>query len=218
MFPKVARTALALRLMNGEFPESAGQMVGFGPKQAWLAIREGDATKVLDALGLRDLGPVSWRSAVDVAYLTDDRLLLTPLLPGAGGGPLAAGGRSLAAASPGDRRRGRAVLVCSGTEVQFFSTYRVGEAHRWERAVDGELVRAFAYVGETGEVERWVGEPDAAERELGLPAELDGNDDNEVLVSEHDVLRLAGAWSVNPEDLDGRAAAPGGQPRAAAAH
>jgi hypothetical protein len=71
--------------MDGEFPESGAQMVGFGPKQAWLAIREGDVTKVLDALALRDLGPVSWRDAVDVAYLTDDRLLLTPLLPGAGG-------------------------------------------------------------------------------------------------------------------------------------
>jgi len=187
-------------------------MVGFGPKQAWLAIREGDVTKVLDALALRDLGPVSWRDAVDVAYLTDDRLLLTPLLPGAGGA------RWLLVAGRWLLRPQVSVDVVElswmlGTEVQFFSTYRVGEVHRWERAVDGNLVRAFAYVGETGEVERWIGEPDSAERHLGLPAEM--RDD--VLVSEHDVLRLAGAWSVNPEALDGRAAAPGEQPRAAAA-
>jgi hypothetical protein len=201
--------------MNGEFPESAAQMVGFGPKQAWLAIREGDVTKVLDALGLRDLGPVSWRDAVDVAYLTDDRLFLTPLLTGGdGAGWLLVAGRWLL-------RPQVTVDVVElswmlGTEVQFFSTYRVGEAHRWERAVNGELVRAFAYLGETGQVERWIGQPDAVERALGLPADVNGEDDN-VLVSEHDVLRLAGAWSVNPGELDGRAAAPGEQPRAAAA-
>jgi hypothetical protein len=201
--------------MDGEFAESGAQMVGFGPKQAWLAIREGDVTKVLDALALRDLGQVSWRDAVDVAYLTDDRLLFTPLLPGAGGA------RWLLVAGRWLLRPQVTVDVVElswmlGTEVQFFSTYRVGEVHRWERAVDGDLVRAFAYVGETGEVERWIGEPDDAERRLGLPAELD-DEIGEVLVSEHDVLRLAGAWSVNPADLDGRAAAPGEQPRAAAA-
>ena len=187
-------------------------MVGFGPKQAWLAIREGDATKVLDALGLRDLGPVSWRDGVDVSYLTDDRLLLTPLLAGAGDT------RWLLVAGRWLLRPQVSVDVVElswmlGTEVQFFSTYRVGEMHRWERAVDGELVRSFAYVGESGEVERWIGDPDAAERHLGLPAEPE----DDVLVSEHDVLRLAGAWSVNPEELDGRAAAPDEQPRVAAA-
>ena len=193
-------------------------MVGFGPKQAWLAVREGDATKVLDALALRDLGTVSWRDAVDVAYLTDDRLLITPLLAGAGGA------RWLLVAGRWLLRPQVVVDVVElswmlGTEVQFFSTYRVGEVHRWERAVDGELVRAFAYVGETGEVERWIGEPDAAERALGLPAgvESETGETGEVLVSEHDVLRLAGAWSVNPEELDGRPAGPGEQPRAAAA-
>src|SRR5690349_8303120 len=175
MFPKVARTALALRPMNGEFPESAAQMVGFGPKQAWLAIREGDVTKVLDALALRDLGPVSWRDAVDVAYLTDDRLLLTPLLPGVNGA------RWLLVAGRWLLRPQVTVDVVElswmlGTEVQFFSTYRVVEAHRWERAVNGELVRAFAYLGETGQVERWIGEPDAVERALGLPADVNGDD------------------------------------------
>jgi len=31
-------------------------MVGFGYKQAWLAVRDGDADRLLAALGLRDLG------------------------------------------------------------------------------------------------------------------------------------------------------------------
>ena len=49
-------------------------IVGFGYKNAWLALREVDPDVVVAALGLRDLGTVDWRGAVDLAYLTDDRL------------------------------------------------------------------------------------------------------------------------------------------------
>lgn len=68
-------------------------MIGFGGKQAWLAVRDGDPQRVLAALGLRDLGEVPWRDGVDLAYLTDDRVAVTPPLPGAGDRPwvLAAG-------------------------------------------------------------------------------------------------------------------------------
>jgi hypothetical protein len=87
------------------------------------------------------------------------------------------------------------------TEVQFFATYRVGEAHRWERAVDGRLVRAFGYVGESGKVVEWRGEPDAAEAAIGIVHEPDAGADSDILVSEDDVMRLAGVWSVDPSGL-----------------
>ena len=180
---------------------AADRMVGFGSKQAWLAIRDGDPARVMEALGLRDLGPVPWREGVDLAYLTDDRLVLTPPLPGAGDGRwlLVAGRWLLRAGARVDIVELSALL---GTEVQLFATYRVGESHRWERAVDGELVRAFGYVGETGEVTEWRGAPDATERAIGLPAE----EADDLLVSEPDVLRMAGAWSVDPTTLDGHPA------------
>lgn len=178
-------------------------MVGFGHKQAWLAVRDGDPFAVATVLGLRDLGPVSWRSGIDLAYLTDDRLVLTPPLPGARDAPwlLVSGRWLLRTCSTED------VVELSeqvGTEVQFFATYRVSELHRWARAVDGVLVRAFGFVGETGEVTEWRGDPDDVERAIGLPPALD--DDGDVLVSEDDVMRVAGAWSVNPTSLDGRPA------------
>jgi hypothetical protein len=90
------------------------------------------------------------------------------------------------------------------TEVQLFATHRVTELHRWQRAVDGDLVRTFGYVGQIGEVTSWHGEPDDAERAAGLPAVLD--DDATVLVSEQDVLRVADAWSIDPAGLDARPA------------
>jgi len=58
-------------------------MVGFGGKQAWLAVRDGDPAQILQALGLRDLGEVPWRDGIDLAHLTDDRVAVTPALPGA---------------------------------------------------------------------------------------------------------------------------------------
>jgi hypothetical protein len=181
----------------------ADAMVGFGGKQAWLAVRDGDPAAVLAALGLRDLGEVPWRDGIDLAYLTDDRVALTPPLPGVGGSTwvLAAGRWLLRPDTTVDVTDLSARLH---TEVQFFATHRVTELHRWQRAVDGDLVRAFGYIGQIGEVTSWHGEPDDAERAAGLPAVLD--DDATVLVSEQDVLRVAHAWSIDPTGLDARPA------------
>jgi hypothetical protein len=175
-------------------------MVGFGPKQAWLAIRDGDGELVSAVLGLRDLGPVSWRAGIDLAYLTDDRVMLTPPLPGADKATwLLAVGRWLT--------RSPSTVELSdilGTEVQYFATNRVAERHIWQRARDGELVRSFVYLGETGEITDWQGEPDETELAIGLPLVID--DETDVLVGETDVMRVAAAWSVSPTDLDGRPA------------
>lgn len=178
-------------------------MVGFGPKQAWLAVRDGDPEAVMASLGVNDLGPVSWRTGIDLAYLTDDRLVFTPPLAGAREVRwLLVTGRWLL--GPRSTVDVTSLSESLNTEVQSFATYRVGELHRWERAVDGVSVRAFGYLGETGEVTEWRGDPDEAERAVGIPPEL--HPDVDVLVSEDDVLRLAGAWSVNPATVDGQPA------------
>jgi hypothetical protein len=178
-------------------------MVGFGGKQAWLAVRDADPAEVLAALGLRDLGEVPWREGIDVAHLTDDRVAVTPPLAGARDHRwvLAAGRYLLRPDATPDVVELSARLH---TEVQYFATHRVTELHRWHRAADGEPVRIFGYVGQTGEVTSWHGEPDPAERDAGLPAALD--EETTVLVSEPDVLRVANAWSIDPTTLAGRPA------------
>ena len=178
-------------------------MVAFGPKQAWLAIQDRSHGPVAAALGLRELGTVDWRSGVDLAYLTDDRLALTPGLPGARGidWTLVTGRWLLANASTVD------IVALSTelrTEVQAFSTYRYGEQHRWQHAVDGVLVRAFGYAGTEGEVTQWFGDPDETELAVGLPPAPD--EEYEPLVGEADVMRVAAAWSVDPTTLAGRTA------------
>src|SRR4051794_29250137 len=109
-----------------------GVMVGFGSKQAWLAGGGADPAAGVEALGLRDLGLVPWRDGMDLAYLTDDRVAVTPPLPGA---------RDLSWTLATGRvylRQGVDVVSLSealGAEVQFFATHRVTELHRWQRAV-----------------------------------------------------------------------------------
>jgi hypothetical protein len=185
--------------MDGE------SMVGFGHKQAWLAVRDGDPAAVRAVLDLRDLGPVSWRAGVDLAYLTDDRVVLTPLLTGAGGDRwlLVTGWWLWHAADRFPVARLSAEL---DTEVHRYATHRGIEKHEWERAVDGRLVRAFGYSGESGELVRSIGDPDAAELALGLPAQSEADDDVDILIGEADVGRLAARWSVDPTTLDGRPA------------
>ncbi|WP_344133733.1 hypothetical protein [Luedemannella flava] len=186
-----------------------GTMVGFGHKQAWLAVRDGAAA--VAALGLRDLGPAPWRTAVDMAYLTDNRLVVTPPLPGAGGAWQLVAGRWLML-----RYHDLDIAKLSvdlGTEVQLFATHRVVETHRWARAAHGTVLREFGYAGDTGELVAWHGRPDEVETALGLPAEPD--DDVDILVSEHDVMTVARAWSVDPTSIDRQPAA--GPPRVAAA-
>jgi hypothetical protein len=178
-------------------------MAGFGGKQAWLAVRDGDPATVLKALGLRDLGAVRWRDGIDLAHLTDDRIAVTPPLPGAGGALwVLAVGRWLL--RPGTVTDVTALSKELHTEVQFFATHRVTELHRWQRSIGGEPVRSFGYVGQTGEVTSWLGDPDPAELGAGLPAEL--GEETTVLVAEQDVLKVATAWSIDPTRLDGRPA------------
>jgi hypothetical protein len=178
-------------------------MVGFGSKQTWLAVRDGEAAAVREALRLRDLGPVAWRAGIDLAYLTDDRVVLTPVLDGAGGSRwLLVTGRWL-----WNAEEWLSVTDLSAeldTEVHRYASNRSMELHEWERADGGTLVRGFAYDGKAAEVLRWIGDSDPAEAELGLRERPDSDED--ILVGESDVMRLAGLWSVDPSGLDGRPA------------
>jgi hypothetical protein len=190
---------------------SVAQMVGFGFKQAWLALRDpvGDAVEIAAALGASDLGTIEWQHGIDLAYLTDNRIAITPPLMGAGGDSwkLVVGRLFLVEAAMPDIAELSARL---GTEVQFFATHRMVEAHFWERAVEGRLVRSFRYVGETGEITRWYGQPDATELTIGLPPTYDTDaepeDQPNVVVDEDDVMTVAAAWSLNPSHLDGQPA------------
>jgi hypothetical protein len=97
-------------------------------------------------------------------------------------------------------------------EAQYFATHRVVESHTWARAVRGRLVRGYGWVGERGETLWDEGEQTPEERDLGFRF----FDEQSPEASQEDywarqdlrypdeecVLRLAGAWSLDPTALE----------------
>jgi hypothetical protein len=144
------------------------RMVGFGYKTGWLAFAGAGPGQIVAALGGRILGPRGWTAGVDRAYGEPDAALITPTVPRAGDpGWILVAGRWIA-----EHADGLDIAALSaelGGQVQLFVTHRVVELHRWERAVGGELVRSFEYVGERSEITRWRGQPREVELSLGLP-------------------------------------------------
>ncbi|MFG1890991.1 hypothetical protein ACGFIR_24380 [Micromonospora sp. NPDC049051] len=178
--------------------------VGFGYKIEWLAVRFRSAESVAASLGLGPLSPATWQDAVAAAYA--GAWLLTPPVEG---WTLAA---SIEVRAPDDSRFGPwlARLSASLGEVQYFGTHRVVEYHGWGRANGGVVDRAYAYLGERGEVLFHAGEPTPEEQALGVGFVPDDDwwdswdeDDDDPWPDEETVLTLAGRWSLDPRTLDG---------------
>lgn len=95
-------------------------------------------------------------------------------------------------------------------EVQFFSRNRAVGHHGWARVENGQIVRAYAWAGETS----WnQGTPSEAERDLKLfcvpyteSSETLGLTEREQLaLNTERVVRLAAAWSIDPTSVEGAA-------------
>ncbi|BCJ74814.1 hypothetical protein CS0771_43580 [Catellatospora sp. IY07-71] len=176
--------------------------MAIGYKTTWIAVRERSAADVAAALGLTGLQPLPWEDGTDRAY-------------GQGvyvGGPVAgwtlAHGRHLPLISDYAEFPGRLSSLSTALgEVQFFGTHRgVGYA-AWAHARHGRVLRAYS-IGD-GELHHFRGEPTDIERALGkatlpYPQDPDSLDDDgwdawwRTVPGETDVMRVAGAWSVDP--------------------
>lgn len=96
------------------------------------------------------------------------------------------------------------------TVVQFFGTHRVVEYHSWCWSERGKIVRAYGYLGESGETIIDVGDQSLAEQALGFrffdERKADGNDywnrKDLCFPNEKRVMQLAGKWSVDPSSLE----------------
>lgn len=81
-------------------------------------------------------------------------------------------------------------------EIVLTATHRVSEAHSWELARDGVLLRRVVFAGDQGEALS-EGEPTDVERRLGLEDVTFDSD-----VDEDTVMDIAAAWSLDPRLLD----------------
>lgn len=168
--------------------------VPFGYKCAWLAISTEDSEAVVQALALRHVHKSGWQKGIESAY--GGEVFVTP--------PLQGWVLVVSSRLPDipDRTRPDELAPLVKTlgkkfpQVQYFGTHRVVEYHGWLRATQGEIVRRYAYLGERGETLCDEGKRTEEETKLGLIY----NDCK--FPKEQDVMRLAGAWSIDPTTLD----------------
>ena len=185
--------------------------MGFSYKTSWLAVPARSIEDVADAVELADRSRMGFEEGTERAYRAG--IYVAPAITG---WTLAHGAHHLSqyldATDPRFPARLSALSIRLG-EVQFFATHRVVEYHAWAWARDGQLIRAYCYIGERGEVPLFAGEPTDAERGANVGTRMldDGwerwTDDewdawHQTTPDESDVLRMAGSWSVNPDTID----------------
>lgn len=169
--------------------------IPFGYKMGWLAVRSQEPQAVAAHLGARGVHRATWEEGTEAIYREDDRLFITPAM---NGWVLAAGLWVTHGGDESDSNRILALLTDLSTvfgEAQAFGTHRVVELHYWMRARQGQVERAFVYVGEAGEVLLDEGAPTA--EELGR---FEG-DAADWVPEETDVTTIASEWSLDPTSL-----------------
>lgn len=149
------------------------------------------------ALGLRTVLPANWRSG-----LAEARQLGVFVAPPADGWVLACG-RDLAHRHELEAELLPLLQRLSRTfgRVAWFRADAAADAFGWAIAERGELVRAYAYVGEHGHV-LWHGDVTPAERALGCFVDdpRDRSDDDVKWWPDRRIVHaLAAAWALDPD-------------------
>ena len=181
---------------------------GFGIEMSWIAVKTEDPMAVLSALGVPSASPANWNSGIGTVYdeaLGNRHLFVTP--------PVEGWVFAISQSLPHPHGRSFADkctplltdLSAKFGDVQYFASYPELDLFAWAKLSAGRFIRAFG-IGDEGIVLQ-RGRTTREERTLGLSLfELRGvrgrrgDAGGELLMHpthEH-VMRLAGAWSVNP--------------------
>ena len=217
---EVAALVLAPRLEERRvvFNDEPDLPCAFGSDMAWIAVKTDDPAVVLSTLGIPLATPSNWNSGIGTVYdtaLGERRIFVSPPVEGwvfvVGSALPHPHGRAFT-----DKLTPLLVeLSLHLGEVQYFAAYPDLDFFAWAKLSAGRIVRAFG-IGDEGIVLQ-RGRTTREERALGLTLfELRGvrgrrgDAGGELLMhptSEH-VIRLAGAWSLNPTLLPDTSAAP----------
>lgn len=183
--------------------------ITFGYKMAWLAIKATDAENVLSSLDIRNVQASNWQTGVVAAY--NGHAFVSPSVKGW----VFVLSQMLPEPS-GNSEDEWSELLCRLSnqfdDVQYFGTHRVVEFHAWARFMNGNEIRAYAYLGERGETLVDRGEKTTGELDLGYnyfvpesqEAESDSYWEREDLCypDEDHVMEVAGKWSIDPNTLE----------------
>ncbi len=194
-----ARAGSSYHRERSEIAQDGGLPKPFGCKYHWIVIDTSDTKAVAAALGLRDVRPTTW----DINPYDPEGVFISPSVLGwtfvlglRVGFYYGLSDLSFFTLLEGLSRR--------FGEVQYFATHRGVGLDAWVKAVAGRIIRVYCE-SENGVIDQ--GELTLEEEELGFSRRSNSStsdDDFEgiKLVGEEDVMRLAGKWSINPQELD----------------
>jgi hypothetical protein len=199
--------------VSSKLDSTPDKPLGFGYKNAWIAIKADDPEKVAKALKISELRIANWRSGLAIAddyYLS--HVFISPVIKG---WVFVIG---LALPSSGDSCHEEKCLPFleeigqTFDAVFFFCTHRIVEYHAWARVDKGKISRAYAYLGERGESIWNIGEKTIEEQNLKFkffadePHEGEGDDywkrEDLTFPDEDDVIKIAEAWTLNPLEFE----------------
>ena len=176
----------------------------FEPPPRWLAVRSLNPHAVEVALGLHHVRPCSWTDAL--ATPTEPRLFISPPVDGW----IVVMGNDLPDPADDVDECFKFLVGLSQKlgEVQFFSRNRAVSHHGWVRLIQGEVLRAYVWAGDT----LWnQGEMTDLERSLKLRCRSYAENTEVLSFTEREatalnterVVRVAAAWSLDPTTLEG---------------
>ncbi len=186
----------------------------FGTGTAWLAVHTADIDRIIAILGLGEIALSNWQNGLAIVEDPDYCDTYVFVTPPVDGWTFVVGLGLPYPAGRGYRDRCLPLLLALGrafSDVQYFYACPMLDIFAWSRFSGARLRRSFAW-GDEGMV--WnKGAVTAAERQLGLrvftsgetgqslvPADID--EDESGYPNVQHVLRMAGAWSLNPETFD----------------
>ncbi len=172
--------------------------IPFGYKNQWFAVKTSDSQAVIKDLNLVNVRVSNWRTGLLGAYA--GYYFISPPVQG---WTLVISLEMPDLNQSEDPGPLTAILKLSATfgEACYFGTHRVVEYHAWAKAVNGNVVRAYGYLGEAGE--ELINEGKLSREEMEHHLIFTGTDvEVPSLPTEEDVLLMAKLWTIDPQMED----------------
>ncbi len=179
--------------------------IGFGYKCMWFAVKTSNKNRLAEILKIRNISNCNWLIGINKAYTGG--VFITPAIDS---WTMACGWGLPHGDSKDGIEKVKGILEILSKEfgeAQFFCTHRVTEYHCWMKASNGQVVRVYSYLGESGENVVVEGQPTEFEQTLQLVNTfLPGlNDKDDITYPDEElVMQIAEHWSIDPSKLDER--------------
>jgi hypothetical protein len=168
--------------------------VGFGYKSQWIAVKTTKTEEIAKELNLTNIQAANWSTGIEGAYegyyfisppVKGWTIVVNALMP------------DLTDSSSEMPLNIIQKLSAKYEEAYYFGSHRVVEYYAYAKAVKGELVRAYAYLGESGETVINLGELSSKELIHNFNF-TDLDDEDPHLPDEEHIIVMSKEWAIDP--------------------